>query len=200
MAELAAHTRHDRLLVAQSLDRGARRSPILELCARCAALYADLVSLTTALPRSAVPSRPRDFRLSASDAGRLRRTRWRDWWALVGSARDSLTRPLAIGFTTLGLAGLIFSAGQTLLPSIGAGFGANSAASAPQARGPASAEATDVPFIALGVEPSAPPTEVPVTEVADEPASTVALSAGLLGAGVGLFALRRIADGRYRVR
>jgi hypothetical protein len=200
VAELAAHARHDRLLVSQSLDRGARRSPMLELCARCAALYADLVALTTALPLSAVPSRPRDFRLTANDAHRLEREGWRRWWAIVGSVRDSLTRPIAIGFTTLGLAGLLLGAGQTLLPSVGAAFGPGSAASMPLDREAASAEPTDVPFIALGGEPVAAPLEVQATEVAADPASTVAFSAGLLGVGLALFAVRRIADGRHRVR
>ena len=200
MAELATHARHDRLHVAQSLDRGAPRSPMLELCVRCAALYADLVAVAAAVSLSAVPSRPRDFRLSASDARRLERGRWRSWWAMVGSAGDSLIRPIAIGLTTLGLAGLLLSAGQTLLPSVGAAIGAGSAASAPQDRQAASVEPTDVPFIALGVEPTPPPPEARVTEVADDPASTVALSAGLLGVGLGLFTIRRIASRRYRVR
>jgi hypothetical protein len=200
VAELATHARHDRLLVAQSLDRGARRWPMLELCARCAALYADLVALTTALPLSAVPSRRRDFRLTASDARRLELGCWRNWWTLVGSARDSLTRPIAIGFTAVGLAGLLLSAGQTMLPSVGAAVGASSAASGPKDRQAASVAPTDVPFIALGVEPTAPPTAVRVTEVADDPASTVAVSAGVLGVGLGLFTIRRIVDRRYRVR
>jgi hypothetical protein len=200
VAELAAHARHDPLLIAQSLDRGVRRSTMMELCARCAALYADLVALTMALPLSAVPSRPRDFRLSASDARRLERRRWRQWRAIIGSARDSLTRPIAIGLTTLGLAGLLVGAGQTLLPSVGAAIGAGSAGSAPHDRDAASAEPTNVPFIALGVEPTATPRGVAGTEVADDPAFTVAISAGLLGVGLGLFAVRRIADPGYRVR
>jgi hypothetical protein len=200
VAELAAHARHDPMWVAESLDRGARRSPMLELCARCAALYADLVALTTALPMSAVPSRPRDFRLSVGDARRLERGRWRNWWAVVGSGGDSVTRPLAIGFTTLGLAGLLITASPALLPSVGGAIGASSAASAPLVREVASAEPTDVPFIALGVEPTAAPSEAPAMEVADDAAFTVGLSAGLLGVGIALFAVRRIADRRYRMR
>ena len=200
MAELAAHARHDRLLVAQALDRGAPRSPLLELCARCATLYADLVALTVALPLSAVPSRPRDFRLSAVDARRLERGRWRDWWSMVGSARDSLTRPIAIGFTTVGLAGLLLTAGQTLLPSVGGAVWAGSAASAPLDREAASAAPADDPFIALGVEPTAPQPVPAVMEAEDDPASTAVFSTGLLGIGLGLFAVRRIAGARHRVR
>ena len=200
MAELAAHARHDRLLVAQSVDRGARRSPMLELCARCGALYADLVALTAALPRSAVPSRPRDFRLSARDAGRLEGRRWRRWSQSFGSARDSLTRPLAIGFTTVGLAGLLVTAGPLLLPTMGAAIGSGSAASAPVVRDLATPQPTGAPVVALGVEPTAPGSELLVTDSADDPAPTIAISTGLLGVGVGLFVARRVAGRRRRVR
>ena len=200
MAELTAHARHDRLLVAESVDRGARRSPMLELCARCAALYADLVALTMALPLSAVPPRPRDFRLSASDARRLGRGRWRTWSEAFGSARDSLTRPLAIGFTTVGIAGLLLTAGPRMLPTVGAAIGSGSAASAPLARDVATSEPTDPSVVALGVEPTAPMPEFLVTDRAEDPAPTVAISAGLLGIGVGLLAARSVAGRRRRVR
>jgi hypothetical protein len=200
VAELAAHARHDRLLVAQSLDRGARRSPMVELCVRCAALYADLVALTTALPLSAVPSRPRDFRLSASDARRLRRSHWWGWLAILGSARDALTRPLAIGFTTAGLVGLLLTAGPPMLAPIGGAIGSGSAASASLVRDAASAEPTEVPFVALGVEPTAPPPGRLVTDAPEDPAPSMAFSTGLLGLGLGLLLARRVAGRRHRVR
>ena len=200
MAELAAHTRHDRLLVAESVDRGARRSPMLELCARCAALYADLVAMTAALPLSAVPSRPRDFRLSAGDARRLGRGRWRTWSEAFGSARDSSSRPLAIGFSTVGLAGLLLTAGPLMLPTVGAAIGSGSAASAPLMRDLATSEPTDAPVVALGVDPTAPTPELLVTDRPEDPAPTMAISAGLLGIGVGLFAARRVAGRKRRVR
>ncbi len=200
MAELAAHARHDRLLVAQSLDRGARRSPMVELCARCAALYADLVGLTMALPLSAVPSRPRDFRLSASDARRLERGRWWGWLVIVGSKRDAVTRPLAIGFTTVGLAGLLLTAGPLMLAPIAGAIGSGSAASAPLVRDATSAEPTEVPFLALGAEPTAPPPERLVTDSPDDPVPSIAFSAGLLGLGLGLLLARRVAGGKRRVR
>ena len=202
MAELAAHARHDRLLVAESVDRGARRSPMLELCARCAALYADLVALTLALPRSAVPSRPRDFRLSASDARRLARSRWWAWSESFGSARDSLSRPLAIGFATVGLAGLLLTAGPRILPMAGAAFGSGSAAHASLVRDLATSNPTDVPSGVLGIEPTTPTPapELLVTDRGHDPDSAIALSAGLLGIGVGLLVARRVAGRRHRVR
>jgi len=200
VAELAAHARHDRLLVAESVDRGARRSPMLELCARCAALYSDLIALTMALPRSAIPSRTRDFRLSAGDARRLGRGRWWAWSESFGSARDSLTRPLAIGFATVGLAGLRLTAGSRVRPLVGAAIGSGSAGSAPLVRDLATADPTDVPSGVLGVEPTAPAPELLVTDRAHDPDSAIALSAGLFGIGVGLFAARRVAGRRHRVR
>lgn len=200
MAELAAHARHDRLLVAESVDRGARRSPMLDLCFRCAALYADLVALTMALPLSAIPSRPRDFRLSAGDARRLGRGRWWAWSQYLGSARDSLTRPLAIGFSTVGLAGLLFTTGPLLLPTVGAAIGSGAAASAPLVRDLATSEPTDVPSVALGAEPTAPAHELIETHTTTGPDSAIAVSAGLLGIGVGLFVARRAAGRRRRVR
>jgi hypothetical protein len=200
VAELAAHARHDRLLVAQSLDRGARRSVMLELCVRCAALYADLVAMTLALPLSAVPSRPRDFRLSASDARRLGRRRWWGWSAMVGSKWDALSRPLALGFTTVGLAGQLLTAGPLMLAPIGGAIGSGSAASAPLVRDATSAEPSEVPFVALGVEPTAAPPERLLIDSAEDPAPMLAVSAGLLGVGIGVFAARHVADRRRRVR
>lgn len=200
MAELTAHARHDRLLVAESVDRGARRSSMLELCARCAALYADLVALTMALPLSAVPSRPRDFRLSADDARRLGRGRWWAWSQSFGSARDSLTRPLAIGLSTVGLAGLLLTAGPRMLPTVGAAIGSGSAASAPLVRDLATSGPTDPQVVALGVEPTAPTPDLLVTDLAEDPAPTVAIWAGLLGIGVGLLVARGVAGRGRRVR
>jgi hypothetical protein len=54
-----------------------------------------------------VPARTRDFTLTTSDAARLRGSRWRRLIAAIGSSRDVFSRPLAIGLTTLGVAGLL---------------------------------------------------------------------------------------------
>ena len=198
MAELAAHVRHDPLRVAEAVDRGARLAPMIDLCARCAGLYADLVAITIALPLSAIPGRPRDFSLSARDAHRLRPGGWRSWWSILGSARDSLTRPLAIGFTTVGLAGLLLTTAPAVLPLVAGATGASSAAtidldrtaSSPQPEGPVT--------ITLGADPAAPPREANGNEVVADSASTMLVSASLLAIGAGLFAVRRIAGhGRW---
>ena len=65
MADAVGHAGHDPLRVAEAVDRGARLAPVLDLCARCAGLYVDLVALTAALPLSALPARPRSFTLTA---------------------------------------------------------------------------------------------------------------------------------------
>jgi hypothetical protein len=194
-ASLTRHARHDPLRVAEAVDRGGRLAPVLQFCDPCGQLYADLISLTTAIAQAALPARPRDFTLRAADARRLRPAGLRAWWQSLGSARDAVTRPLAIGFTTLGLAGLLLTAAPTLLPTMG------SAAASPEgdrvlASGGAGA------FAPLTIDPaaSAPPEDAKVDAVAPDPSSTLALSMGLLAAGGGLFAARRIAGHRRRVR
>ena len=78
MADLhGSHADHDPSLIAGLLDRDvsaddrAAAETLIADCPECAALHADLISLSAAtreLPRLA---RPRDFRLSPADAGRL---------------------------------------------------------------------------------------------------------------------------------
>jgi hypothetical protein len=201
VADLPAHARHDPLRVAEAVDRGARLAPVLHLCARCTALYADLVALTVALPMAAYPARTRDFRLSAVAAHRLAARGWSGWWSRIGSARDSLTRPLAVGFTTLGLAGLLLTAAPFVGPSAGSagssevtpmmGFGA--------AAGP-SEQPSDVGSSPGAGDSSLPAQAKRVEPVVADPSSTLALSIGLLAAGGGLFAARRLAAGRGRMR
>ena len=167
-------------------------APVLDLCARCAGLYVDLVALTAALPLSALPARPRSFTLTAEDARRLRPGGWRGWWSAVGSARDTLTRPLAIGITTLGLAGLLLTAAPTLL--LGSGWGRElGAAGAVDADAPAASllPGDRTPAIAGG-----PPDDLEVDGCPVErtgPSPTFVLSAGLLLVGGGLFVVRRVA-------
>ena len=128
------HAAHDLTLVAALAARGpdldektatAAREQVAA-CEACAIVLDDLVALQTTLPMTATPSRPRDFRLTKADAARLRRSGWRRVLGFFGSPRDGFSRPLAIGFTTLGLAGLLLASVPTMFM---AGSGA---ASAPQ--------------------------------------------------------------------
>lgn len=78
MAEiLDRHDDHDPLRIAALLDHdlvGDERTATevrLASCPACAALHADLLALSTATRAFPVPSRPRDYALSAADAARL---------------------------------------------------------------------------------------------------------------------------------
>jgi hypothetical protein len=130
------HASHDPALVAalaarvpgltETQDADVRAQ--IAACADCADLLADLVALQTILPATSTPARPRDFRLTTEDAARLRASGWRRVLGFFGSARDNVTQPLAVGLTTLGLAGLLVAT----LPTM---FGAGGAAMAPQSVG-----------------------------------------------------------------
>ena len=145
----ADHRAHDPLLMAGLLDRSTgdpergRAEALLASCPECAALHRDLESLREATRALPAPRRTRDFMITAQDAGRLRRTGWRRVVAVFGSTRDAFSRPLAIGLTTIGLAGLLVATVPGALP------GATSTASLPtlgQAAGDAGAGANPESF------------------------------------------------------
>ena len=130
------HATHDPELVAAHLD--GRLDPAdldrvdgwLAACGACAVLHDDLQDLVLATRALPTPSRPRDFALSPEDARRARSGGWRRLVAAIGSPRDTVSRPLAVGLTTLGLAGLLVAN----VPSALARVGRRSAAPAPQMR------------------------------------------------------------------
>jgi hypothetical protein len=108
-----AHATHDEPLIASLLDRSPgdpdreRAEALVATCDDCSALHRDLVALSAATRALPTPTRPREFTLSADDAARLRPKSWRRLIAGFGSSRDVFSRPLAIGLTTIGLAGLL---------------------------------------------------------------------------------------------
>jgi anti-sigma factor RsiW len=127
------HASHDRLLIANLIDRSvdeaerARAEELLAACRECEQLYDDLVSLSAATRSMVAPARPRDFALTDADAERLRVRGWRRLIGAIGSSRDAFSRPLALGLTTLGIAGLLFAtipsvfmaSGPTSLSAVG---------------------------------------------------------------------------------
>lgn len=92
-----------------------RAETLLAGCAGCTALRGDLGAIRGAMTSLPVPARRRDYRLTEADAARLRPSGWR---RLVGwlTAPGSSVRPLATGLATLGLVGLLLTAG---LPGLG---------------------------------------------------------------------------------
>ena len=130
------HARHDLLAVAALVDRDAtgeeavRARAQVDACAECASLHAELVSLATATRQLPDIERPRDFRLRPEDAQRLRPNRVRRLFGSFGTARDGFSRPLAVGLSTLGLAGLMLG----ILPgTLSFGGAASGPADAPAA-------------------------------------------------------------------
>ena len=131
-ANPANHAAHDPTWMAALATRDPDLSPAertraqaaLESCGPCADLFADLVAISAAIPSAAIPARPRDFTLTAADAARLQPRGLRRLLKAIGSARDGVTFPLAMGLTTMGIAGLMLATIPSALS--GAGGGATS--------------------------------------------------------------------------
>jgi hypothetical protein len=181
------HDRHDQLLIASLLDRSTggedrdRGESLVATCADCAALHADLILLREAARALPTPPRPRDYALSTEDAARLRRTGWRRLIGAFGSTRDAFSRPLAIGLTTLGLAGLLAASIPGVLsggagsaagvPTVGqaaSGAGANpeSLGEPKAAPAPSAAPSAAAPLGAALIAPSAQATTAPAPAAA----------------------------------
>jgi len=157
------HAIHDLTLVAAMSAREhglapgelAQAKALLASCDACADLLAELTSIAAAVPTAAIPGRPRSFTLTTADAERLRPAGWRRFFKAIGSARDGITFPIAMGLTTLGMAGLLVAT----IPTLGgsspidtmSGAGAPSAAAAAPGSAPAAAESTD--SLAMSAEP-----------------------------------------------
>ena len=187
---------HAALIVA--LDAGdlagnelSRAAALATACAACATLRDDLAVIRGAMTALPVPPRRRDYRLTDEDAGRLSPSGWRrlvGWLAAPGSS----VRPLATGLASLGVVGLLLTAGLPGLGSsasaplravgapienaepYGAGDARNLGATyAPEAF-PSAAPAA-VPATEATAAPSAGPFEVPAAGLAGEasPASTI---------------------------
>lgn len=117
----AAHTpaaeAADHAALIAALDAGDLAGPDLDRaralaasCAGCAELLGDLAVIRAALPALPVPARRRDYRLTEEDALRLRPTGWRRALEWLAAPRSSV-RPLATGLATLGVVGLLLTAG-----------------------------------------------------------------------------------------
>jgi anti-sigma factor RsiW len=189
------HAAHDPVLVAAyrdgRLDDGDRDrvDAWLAGCGACAELKRDLDDLILATRALPTPARPRDFTLSPEDARRAHSRGWRRLVAVIGSPRDTLSKPLALGLTTLGIAGLIVANGSSML-SFGsaAGSATGPAAAAPEVKvtdasaAPAYADnAASAPSVAestpsepsgvdtMGGEPSAESTGAATAEPSADP-------------------------------
>jgi anti-sigma factor RsiW len=154
------HETHDRLLIANLVDRAvdeterSRAEELLAACRECEQLYDDLVALSAATRAMSVPVRPRDFTLTETDAQRLRIRGWRRLLGAIGSSRDVFSRPLAVGLTTLGLAGLMVATVPSFFLASGATTSGPNLMSTEQAVGDTAAGAP--PPEAVQLAPEAP--------------------------------------------
>lgn len=107
------HDHHDPLLVAQfvgdDVDEAERAEVArwLESCAACVDLAADLRELSAGLGELPTPRRTRDFRLTAADASRLRRPRWRTVIDGLATGRVTWAQPVGATLAALGIVGLL---------------------------------------------------------------------------------------------
>lgn len=202
---MADHERHDQEVVAAAADRGGRAVGVLAACDDCLTLVGDLRSIASAMPWSAIPGRPRDYRLTMEDAARLRRRRWRRIVAALGTGRDAVTRPLALSLTTLGLIGLLLGSIPAAMP-----FAAGTARGQAEIAQPVGAsDANDASgTITTTVPPAgdAMPDAGGAPDAAARPAPEADASAlrilalSFLGLGLGTFVVRRVASTRRGVR
>ncbi len=133
MTDIHRHASHDTLLVASLADHSSagperdRATALVESCTLCAGLHDDLIALSAAIRDMPTPPRPRAYTLGPADAARVRPSGWRRLIAGIGTARDGFSRPLAVGLTTLGLAGLLVATVPSILTT-GNATGASSVA------------------------------------------------------------------------
>jgi hypothetical protein len=174
VAEALSHARHDRFTIAAAIGGGAAPATVVT-CPHCGALHRDLLALQTALRHAWTPKRPRDLRLDATVVAALRPALWRRLLGVIGSSRDAITRPLAVGLTGVGIVGVVLTS-----TAYGLGGMSGDAASA------------EVAIKAAG-GPTAPSADAPVAQEPAPADPVLVISTGALAAGGGLFVLRRVA-------
>ena len=148
----AEHAQHDLELIAGhaagdlSDPERARADALLRSCTACSDLRRDLVAIASATRTIAAPTAPRDFRLTEAQAAGLRRRGWIKSLLRPFASPHSPVRPMAMAFTSLGLAGLLVA---NILPALFFGGAASAPGLGSQAAGPAasagSAEVTEAP-------------------------------------------------------
>lgn len=178
MADTGSHAKHDRFAIAAAV--GGTTPTLIGSCPSCGALFTDLLAIRGAIREAWAPARPREFLLSTADAARLRPAGWRRLLAAIGTRRDTITRPIALTCTGLGLAGLLLST-VPFDPSDGAAGAQAAASEAPPER------------ILIAGEPANP---IATDQRLRQPTATTpltGLSIGLLAAGGAVFTARRIA-------
>jgi hypothetical protein len=106
----AGHAHHDRVLVSRYASGDAyegeleQARQLVEHCAECAALAADIRTLSASLAVSLAPTRQRDFRITTEQAEQLRGSRLDRLFRRLAAPGLAPARPLAGVALSLGLA------------------------------------------------------------------------------------------------
>jgi hypothetical protein len=184
VVDVASHARHDRFAIANALGGGVLPQTV-PTCPSCGALHRDLLSIQTAIRHAWTPRRPRDLRLQRGDLAGRHGGVWQRLVDAFGSTRDTVTRPLAFGLTSVGIAGLIIT--NVSFGPVSFGLGGASAAASPEVN-----HAMTAPHVSATIDGAARP-DPPV-----DPA--VVISGASLAAGGTILGLRRIAARHRAVR
>src|SRR5690242_9986148 len=117
----AEHARHDVELIAGHAagelpdPERVRAEALLSSCTTCADLRRELVAIAAATRSLPAQASPRDFRLTEAQAASLRRGGWIKSLLRPFAAPGWTPRPMAMAFTSLGLAGLLVA---NILPAL----------------------------------------------------------------------------------
>ena len=111
------HRRHDRLLVTRFAMGDAypserdEASTLVEKCAECAELAADVKLIASSVSRVPVAPRTRDFMITAEQADKLRGGRVSRWLRSLGTPGWAMLRPVAGVALSIGLVMAVVGAG-----------------------------------------------------------------------------------------
>ena len=145
----AEHRRHDRLLVARFAAGDAapgqehEAQDLIRRCSDCAALAADISAISKSVAQLPSPRRPRDFRLSSSEADRLRGSRLDRWLRTITGSGWATVRPVAAVALSIGLVMSVVG-GLPMLGAAGAGAPADTLTQRPIAAVPTPGATTDI--------------------------------------------------------
>ena len=177
------HAGHDELLIARLFGddatdtERARALDLIATCPECESLYADLGAISGAMAGFQAPARPRDFRLTESDAARLSWHSPKRWTVFGLGLRRSLGGSLA----ALGIVGVLLTGASSVLSGTagtsGAGYvlSPNRAAAIPE-QGTTAASSGGMGAFGAGAGVTAGPASMPTAAPA-APAATAAAAA-----------------------
>lgn len=105
----AEHRRHDHLLVARfavgdaGFGQDHEAAELVRRCNECAALAAEIRAISRSVGKLPAAPRPRDFRLTAEQAARLRGSRLDRWLRTITGSGWATVRPVAAVALSVGM-------------------------------------------------------------------------------------------------